>query len=283
MMIRTLRVRLMGCLLLAIMAQCLPRAAAASPVVESINGGLTPPFLVFDPNLAGWVFTPSRNFLLDGVYSTFANVGAVSQIGPVLPRSVTVSVLDGTPKGALLARASFQADASAGNLGANFAPVLLLAGRPVFIGFEGLRNLGLNIVDWQITSPVPVQPSGTVNLDGWYYGEQWATYVPQRVGGALQVFSAPILRLQGTPVSLAASVDCLFGWAENFYPQLFGPAGSQSLPYGPYYYRYYAGTRSYVGVSAASNHVYYIGGDGALQDVGALAGWLALAGCPAVP
>lgn len=256
-------------------------AGAASPVVESINGQLTPPFLVFDNAQAGWVFTPSRSFVLDGLSTTFANVGAASQLGPILPRTVTVSLFDGSPKGALLGRTSFTADAAAGVLGGSLAPVLLPAGRPVFIGFEGLRNLGLNIVDWQITSPQPVQPAGTVNLDGWYFGEQWASYVPQRVNGVLQVFSAPILRLQGQATTVLPAADCLFRWAEQAYPQLFAPGGASSQAFQSYWYRHYPGTKAYVGVSAADQHVYYIGPDGRLQDVGALAGWLARAGCPA--
>lgn len=258
-----------------------PAADAASPVVESINGLLSPPFLVFDNAQAGWVFTPSRSFVLDGVSTTFANVGAASQLGPILPRTVTVSFFDGSPKGALLGRTSFIADASAGVLGAGITPVLLPVGRPVFVGFEGLRNLGLNIVDWQITAPQPVQPAGTVNLDGWYFGEQWATYVPQRVNGVLQVFSAPILRLQGQATTMLPAADCLFRWAETFYPQLFAPAGAASQAFQSYWYRYYAGTRAYVGVSAVDHHVYYLGPSGALLDVGPLAGWLAQAGCPA--
>ncbi len=256
-------------------------APAASPVVESINGQLTPPFLVFDNAQAGWIFTPSRSLVLDGVSTTFANVGAASQLGTILPRTVTVSFFDGSPKGALLGRTTFTADASAGVLGGSVAPVLLPAGRPVFIGFDGLRNLGLNIVDWQITSPQPVQPAGTVNLDGWYFGEQWATYVPQRVNGVLQVFSAPILRLQGSETTVLPAADCLFRWAERTYPQLFAPAGAASQAFQTYWYRHYPGTQAYVGVSATDQHVYYIGPDGRLQDVGPLAGWLTLAGCPA--
>lgn len=256
-------------------------AAAASPVVESINGQFTPPFLVFDNAQAGWIFTPSRSLVLDGVSTTFANVGAASQLGPIAARTVTVSFFDGSPRGALLGRTSFTADASAGVRGGAIAPVLLPAGRPVFVGFEGLRNLGLNIVDWQITAPAPVQPAGTVNLDGWYYGEQWATYVPQRVNGVLQVFSAPILRLEGRATNVPGPADCLFRWAEQTYPQLFAPAGAASQVLQTWWYRHYPGTRAYLGVSAADERVYYLGPDARLVDVGPLAGWLVQAGCAA--
>ena len=106
--------------------------AAASGEVGNVNGSLSPPFLVWGTDQAGWVYTPTANFMLDGIYSTFRNVGAASQSGPILRRDVTVSVREVDRNGALLARAQFSADASAGNLGANFTPVLLLAGRPYF-------------------------------------------------------------------------------------------------------------------------------------------------------
>lgn len=73
--------------------------------------------------------------------------------------------------------------------------------------------------------------------------------------------------------------DCLFNWAEANYPQLFSPAGSASQTSSPYYYRYYQHTNSYVGVSSANDHVYYLGPDGNLQDVGQFSTWLTAAGC----
>lgn len=257
--------------------------AAASPVVESVNGSAAPPFLVWGTDKAGWVIVPTRSFLLDGLYSTFRNVGASSQNGPILDRDVTVSVHDGNASGALLARGGFRAGASAGDLGTALTPVLVLAGRPIFVAYAGLSNLGLNIVDWNINAPAPQQPAGTLNLDGWYYGDRYETYVPQVVNGVLQVFSAPILRLQGAEVGFTAQMDCLFGWAETHHGTLFAPAGQASSAYQGYFYRYYPGTRSYVGVSVADRQVHYIGPDGRQIPVGPLAEWLARAGCPAAP
>ena len=68
-------------------------------------------------------------------------------------------------------------------------------------------------------------------------------------------------------------------WAEGNYQSLFSPAGAQTATSGVYTYRYYAGTNAYVGVSSTDNNVYYMGPDGKLQNEGALAGWLATAGC----
>jgi len=76
-----------------------------------------------------------------------------------------------------------------------------------------------------------------------------------------------------------SSTECLFAWAENNYPTLFAPAGSPTAVLAPYTYRHYATTNAYLGVSSDNNHVYYLGPDGVLQDVGPLADWLSKAGC----
>lgn len=252
-------------------------SAQASPVVDSINGDATPPFLAFTPNNIGWVYVPSSSLLLDGIRSTFRNVGSPTQQGPVAVRTVTLSVRENDAHGALLAQTSFTADGNGGTLGGKFPPVLLVAGRKYFVAFDNVYNIGLNIPNW-----IPAQAPGTVNLEGWYTGADFATYYPKYIGTELQVFSAPILRFEGARVSTLPATDCLLNWAEGHYPQLFAPAGGSSQTYLGYYYRYYSGTRSYVGLSAADGHVYYIGADGGLQDVGTLGFWLGLAGCPAV-
>lgn len=74
-------------------------------------------------------------------------------------------------------------------------------------------------------------------------------------------------------------IDCLFNWAEIYYPQLFSPAGYASQASPPYYYRYYLKTNAYLGVSSADNHVYYLPPGGNLLDAGQLSTWLATAGC----
>ena len=74
-------------------------------------------------------------------------------------------------------------------------------------------------------------------------------------------------------------VECLFNWAEASYPGLLSPAGAISRYSSPYIYRYYKDTQSYAGVSDANSHVYYLGPDGVLQDVGDLLGWLTKSGC----
>jgi glycerophosphoryl diester phosphodiesterase len=73
--------------------------------------------------------------------------------------------------------------------------------------------------------------------------------------------------------------ECLFNWAESIYPTLFAPSGAVSQFSSPFTYRYYSATNTYLGVSSADDHVYYLDADGKLNDVGPLSSWLPLAGC----
>ena len=73
--------------------------------------------------------------------------------------------------------------------------------------------------------------------------------------------------------------ECLFDWAEATYGLLFYPPKAVSQVRPPYTYRYYGGTRAYVGVSSDDHHVYYQNADGVLQDVGDASAWLTRAGC----
>jgi pimeloyl-ACP methyl ester carboxylesterase len=78
--------------------------------------------------------------------------------------------------------------------------------------------------------------------------------------------------------------ECLLNWGEGFFPDLFSPAMAGVYYSSPYTYRYYPDTNSYVGVSEADNHVYYMGPDDATpQDVGDLPYWLGQSGCGARP
>ncbi len=76
-----------------------------------------------------------------------------------------------------------------------------------------------------------------------------------------------------------SSSDCLFNWAEKNYPSLFAPIGSKTAASGVYSYRYYSTTNTYLGVSSADNHVYYMEQDGKLQDEGSISKWLPLSSC----
>ncbi len=78
---------------------------------------------------------------------------------------------------------------------------------------------------------------------------------------------------------VSPQTTCFFDWAEKSYGFFFSPANSPTLVWSVYTYRYYAKTNTYLGVSSADNHVYYIGPDGAMQDAGALSTWLPVTGC----
>ncbi|NOT85314.1 MAG: hypothetical protein HOP02_11175, partial [Methylococcaceae bacterium] len=85
-----------------------------------------------------------------------------------------------------------------------------------------------------------------------------------------------------TPSSGSSNPDpktCLMNWAEATYPSLFAPAGAATQIAAPYTYRYYLKSDAYLGVSAADNHVYYLGADRVLLDAGDLASWLTKAKC----
>jgi hypothetical protein len=90
----------------------------------------------------------------------------------------------------------------------------------------------------------------------------------------------------------AWAVDCLFDWAARSYPALFAGGSSTAVwnsttttgvVVTSYTYRYYAGTKAYLGVDSNNNHVYYVKQDGkylgAFNDEGTLASWLPVAGC----
>jgi hypothetical protein len=86
-----------------------------------------------------------------------------------------------------------------------------------------------------------------------------------------------VYKFTGAPVT---STDCLFNWAETNYADLFAPASPGSAVSDIYSYRYYSTSNTYLGVSSANNHVYFIGLDGIFQDQGSQWDWLPKAGCP---
>lgn len=57
-------------------------------------------------------------------------------------------------------------------------------------------------------------------------------------------------------------------WAEAAYPQYLSPSPSASGTFSGYYYRYYSGTNSYVGIR--DGVAYFMGPDGVIQTLGTL-------------
>ncbi len=95
-------------------------------------------------------------------------------------------------------------------------------------------------------------------------------------------YSYPVRLVRGktTPEVSSASADCLFNWAEKAYPQYFAPASTPSQTSGVYYYRYYSGTQTHLGIANDTQRTVYIGpSGGGQQDLGDLAAWLETSGC----
>jgi hypothetical protein len=72
--------------------------------------------------------------------------------------------------------------------------------------------------------------------------------------------------LYGTATT--AESNRAFNWAEAAYAQYLSPNAAVSGTLEGYYYRYYSGTRSYVGTRNGT--VYYMGPDGVIQNMGSL-------------
>lgn len=76
------------------------------------------------------------------------------------------------------------------------------------------------------------------------------------------------------------TIDCFFGWAEGKYSGILTPAGATTQTSGAYSYRYYPGTKAYLGISSADHHLYYMNeSDGQLRDQGLLVNWLPVSEC----
>ncbi len=76
------------------------------------------------------------------------------------------------------------------------------------------------------------------------------------------------------------NIECLFNWAEEEYPAaLLSPSKPITALWDIYTYRYYSISDAYVGVSLTNDHVYYMGVNRVLQNVGPSSDWFPVAGC----
>ncbi len=163
---------------------------------------------------------------------------------------------------------------------------------------------GLNTTVLGSGSGDPQQVAGAVATSGGYCGDyriEWADNLLKFYYGGVKVreqayaYAGPVsvvvrsfdkphtltaISMETGPVSPTTSSDCLFNWAERTYPALFAPAASSNT-LAPYYYRYYAQTGAYLGISSADSKVYYLGplSGNTLLGLGALTTWLPTAGC----
>jgi len=74
--------------------------------------------------------------------------------------------------------------------------------------------------------------------------------------------------------------QCLFDWAERNYAG-FLQGASPAVQAGEYFYRYYAQSHAYLGLSGRDNHLYYLGPafNNLITDLGPAGDWIARAGC----
>ena len=181
-------------LLIASLMLLVGSARGGSAVVDGVNDGFFPPFLVFAPDTVGWVYQPSIDYTLDGIFSTFR---AVDNPEPAT-RDVTLSLYDAPPSagGDLLRSGTFSAGPAGGDLGITFDPIDVTTDEDYFIGYESIAGLGLNIVDFGVSLPAPdFQPNPAVQfLDGWYTGPDFSTFSSLADSPG---FAAPILRFFG--------------------------------------------------------------------------------------
>ncbi len=86
----------------------------------------------------------------------------------------------------------------------------------------------------------------------------------------------------GTPASTQptlsnADADRLFDYLEATNPQYLAPAKASSATLAGYYYRYYPGTKAYVGVTGGKLHYLGPASSNVTLDLGATGDWLSKA------
>lgn len=85
--------------------------------------------------------------------------------------------------------------------------------------------------------------------------------------------------ITSTNILTTTEPDCLFNWGEDNSPSLLSPSRPTSQSSSPYYFRHYTVSNTYLGYSAADDHLYFLGPDGTMADLGLAATWSTQAGC----
>jgi len=85
----------------------------------------------------------------------------------------------------------------------------------------------------------------------------------------------------GSAFCSTATDDCLMDWFEANYSTFIRPAGATSAYLGPYYFRFYAQTQSYLATNVDNGHVYYMGPatNNSILDLGLASNWLSSTTC----
>lgn len=167
--------------------------AAAGPQVAEVNGSATPGDFVFGPANIGWLWTAPLSFVWDGLGSSFHSC---CQFNVLSPSQAVLTIADGVPA---LGGSTLYTGAVDGSGHAVVNNLVVSAGSTYFIGYSNLTGAGNFAVGVNIANWVPAQAPGTVNLSGWYTGNNFETFIgASSVNGVQQQpFSAPILRFEG--------------------------------------------------------------------------------------
>lgn len=111
------------------------------------------------------------------------------------------------------------------------------------------------------------------------YHLSWHNPVFPMAGGHNVLSETITLADNTTSNGQSSSFDCLFNWAERNYAQFLSPAGGVSQTMLSYYFRHYKNTNTYLGISSTDNHVYFLGPNANMVDLGQVSTWLSTAGC----
>ncbi len=164
-----------------------------------------------------------------------------------------------------------------------FTTVLLSLVVSMLVSTSWAGNAHDGVFDWlESKFPEYIAPSGSPSTT---VGNYYFRYYPD-TGGHLGVdvtnnhlyYLGPMydgLWDLGLSMDWQAQVNqdnALFDWFEANRPQDFSPAGQPSATMGNYYYRYYPGSNSFIGIDSNNNHVYSLKGT-QLVDLGPAAYW----------
>lgn len=153
---------------------------------------------------------------------------------------------------ASLAAHEFLVDSSQHNYSATMAELAALAG---LTDADPIAKVNLRFAAWAL-----FQSGGNIYPNHASYATVWFDNV--------------------TVTEFDAQIECLLNWAERTYPSDLAASRVDGTRFSsPYTYRYYNVADAYVGVSTRDNHVYYLGADRTMQDLGPLDGWLGTAAC----
>ncbi|MBS4096230.1 MAG: hypothetical protein KGZ83_05250 [Sulfuricella sp.] len=140
-------------------------------------------------------------------------------------------------------------------------------------------------VQWSVAgSGATIGSTGTLSAASTLTADTSVTVTATFTDGSVTKTASAMVtltKLVVAPSSQAVRADCVFSWGERIYPELFSPSGAVSKVLGPYYYRYYSKTNSYLGISTGDEHLIYVGllSGNSILDLGLLSTWQKQAGC----